>query len=356
MKIRTQLLDDSQEESYERFLHSTDVGLLYYSIKYRKLLETVLSNVKAFYLVAYEDQEIVGALPSFLKYNERYGNVLNALPFYGSNGGIIAADNYPLRDQIYLSLMNAFIELSNRESARASTIVTNPLRNDQEFYEKLMPHTLRDERIGQITELPTYDGDADKLAETLMGKFHQKTRNLVRKAMKSGFLLFHSGSHNYVHRLAELHRQNIERLGGLAKRSSFFTAVSDTFAYDEDYRIYVAMKDGQVTAALLVFFYNRTAEYFTPAVMEECRSLQPGSLLIFEAMQEASKRGMLYWNWGGTWTTQENVYHFKSRFGALDKPYYYYVQEQDHSFRQLDRQTILTEYPNFYVIPFNMLQ
>ena len=92
--------------------------------------------------------------------------------------------------------------------------------------------------------------------------------------------------------------------------------------------------------------------------MEGARFYQPMSLLIFEAMKEAAKRGYLYWNWGGTWITQSGVYKFKSRWGTQDRRYYYYIQEynKDNPLRELTAQEIQTEFPYFYVLPFKTLR
>jgi len=352
--MKVLLLEGIEEEDYERFVCSLDTGLLYYSIKYRNFLKRVLTNSRPLYLVCYEDQNIAGCLPAFLKYNEAYGNILNALPFYGSTGGVLSGERHC--EEVHSSLINAFNTLADEEDAITSTIISSNFHNYSGLYEKYSRYTLIDKRIGQVTGLPPYDGRDDNLSGALMDAFHQKTRNLVRKAMKGGMEVSHSGSIDAVNRLSELHSQNMSALGGIAKGINVFMAIRESFVYDEDYRIYEAEKDGRIIAALLVFFYNCTAEYYTPAVMEEYRSLQPVSLLIFEAMQEAARRGCKYWNWGGTWTTQQGVYHFKSRFGAKDMPYYYYTRERDESMRKLDAKRILAEYPYFYVLPFSALE
>jgi lipid II:glycine glycyltransferase (peptidoglycan interpeptide bridge formation enzyme) len=82
------------------------------------------------------------------------------------------------------------------------------------------------------------------------------------------------------------------------------------------------------------------------------------SLLIYQAMQEAAQRGCWHWNWGGTWLTQDGVYRFKNRWGAQSKPYFYYIREYARAcpLRNLTAKEILAEYPNFYVLPFNVLE
>ena len=76
------------------------------------------------------------------------------------------------------------------------------------------------------------------------------------------------------------------------------------------------------------------------------------SLLIFEAMQEAVGRGILYWNWGGTWLNQSGVYRFKSRWGTHDVPYYYYVKVYNDKVLNYSKDTLLEQFPYYYVVPF----
>jgi len=358
MSIAIETLRNKEASEYEELLCSMETSLLYASFKYRCFLEHILLHGEPIYLVAREDGNMVAALPIFLCHNDKYGNILNSLPFYGSNGGIVVSSNVKEEQIVKQDLLHAFHELAKEKKALVSTLITNPFEKEVNFYECHFHHTLRDERIGQISPLPrNWEGEED-LREKLMGLFHQKTRNSIRKAQKSHLTVFHSDSLVALRKLADLHRQNIEAMGGLAKPWSVFEAIHSTFAYDQDYRVYLAEKEGEVIAALLVFFYNCTTEYFTPAVHEDYRVFQPMSLLVFEAMQEAARRGCFFWNWGGTWLTQKGVYHFKSRWGTQDRRYFYYIREYDQSnpLRTLSSQELISAYPYFYVLPFNILE
>ncbi len=355
MSLRIELLTEQQETIYEQLLLSIETALLYSSIRYHNFLRRVLVNSEPCYLLAYDGEQLVGALPAFVNFNAAYGNVLNSLPFYGSNGGLVVSPKIRHPSAVRSALLDAYHGLAMQYGVMTSTLIANPLESS-ELYETALHPTWRDERIGQITPLPRFDGSIEYVADTLMSQFHKKTRNSIRKAAKSGIQVSHSDTLTAVQRLVDLHRQNIEGIGGLFKPPFVFDAIRASFRYDEDYRVYVTEKDGQIIAALLVFFYNRTAEYFTPAVLEAYRSDQPISLLAFEAMQEAARRGCIYWNWGGTWKTQDGVYRFKSRFGAQDMYYHYYICEFKLSLRHLSRAEILAAFPYFYVLPFSVLE
>ena len=69
--------------------------------------------------------------------------------------------------------------------------------------------------------------------------------------------------------------------------------------------VYIGSRDDQPIAALLVFYFNGTAEYFTPVIKSEHRNTQALALVIYEAMKDAvSQKGCKNWNWGGTWLNQ----------------------------------------------------
>ena len=189
-------------------------------------------------------------------------------------------------------------------------------------------------------------GAGDVAAETLMNLFHRKTRNHVRKAQKSGLRVLHSGSLEILRALADLHKRNMEAVGVPPKCWDVFFALRESFEYDEVYRV----------GALLVFFYNRTAEYFIPGGSAEHRTLQPMNLLIFEAMKEAVRRKLRYWNWCGTALTATGVYQFKKRWGTDDYPYYYYTRIFDERILTFAKETLAHEYPPFYVAPFGSLR
>jgi lipid II:glycine glycyltransferase (peptidoglycan interpeptide bridge formation enzyme) len=164
-------------------------------------------------------------------------------------------------------------------------VISNPLiADDIVFYDMHARATLTDDRIGQIVILPLHDGSEQGIEDALMASFHQKTRNTVRKGQKGGFDLGLDNGLEAFRDLHRLHEAGMQAIGGLAKKMEVFEAIHASFEAGRDYQIYQARSDGMTIGVLLVFFYNRTAEYFTPAAHEDFRAQQPLSYLILEAM------------------------------------------------------------------------
>jgi hypothetical protein len=356
MSVRIEKLDENREQSYQNLLLSSDKNLLYASLKYRSFLKKVLTKSDHHYLVAYQKKEMVAALPTFFMTSKKGDKMLNSLPFFGSNGGIIIAPTAQEHKEIKLALLSEFQSLAKRHNVISSTIITNPLLSDDDFFKKKFEPTYRDHRIGQVTLLPNKSLNEEYISSSLMDLYHYKTRNAIRKAIKSGVKVQHEGSMIALEKLAALHHDNMNKIRGLSKPYKVFKSIYECFSYDKDYRVYIATKDGIEVAILLVFFFNKTAEYFIPATKLEYREFQPMSLMIFKAMQEAVKRNLLYWNWGGTWISQKGVYNFKKRWGTRDYPYYYYVKVYDDNLLSRNHQELVAQYPFYYTVPFNKLK
>jgi len=351
VKFTIERLLPELEGAYESFVHSIEDALLYSSLKYRNLLKGFLgASVEDHYFIARSDNGVISAaLPSFVCHVEGYGPVANSLPFYGSNGGVIVRS----QDKHVVSpLLHHFRNFTDTMSCSSATVITSPFQDDLEPYEACLAPTHKDSRIGQVTRLPTAGIDPEK---AIMASLHHKTRNMVRKAIKQNIKVTHNPWEGAFRFLATTHADNISALGGKTKPLCFFQAIQSTFSYGRDYRIYTAWHDDMPIAALLVFYFNKTVEYFTPAIVQAYKTWQPMSLLIFNAMADSITQGFAWWNWGGTWRQQTGVYQFKRSWGALDKPYSYYTRVVDSGLMQNSLQELQSLAPYFFIAPYDQL-
>ena len=339
--MRIELLNKRNEGLFDSYLKQHEDAMLYYSLKYRDLVASITSAEPRYYL-AIENEKITGILPLMQK-EGKLGKVINSLPFYGSHGGVIADD-----EETKKRLLDHYIEIVSDEDISAATLIENPFSSDNQLNENI-PCNEKDFRIGQLTNI---DGDFTDL-EDLMTKFHYKTRNTIRKSLKSDVKI--SVENDMFKFLEDTHKENMDSIGGLAKSHTFFELTENLFEANHDFKIYVARYEGQPIAALLNFYYGNVVEYFTPVIVKEFRNLQSLSLLIAQAMLDASQNGFKWWNWGGTWSSQEGVYKFKSRWGTSDFNYNYYTIINNKEIYNSSKEVLLEEYAGFYVLPFDKL-
>lgn len=340
-------LNEESEAAFSAFLLLQDDALLYASNCYRHLLRSVLGASDRYLYVVDNQSRITSVLPAFVSRPGKWGPVLNSLPFYGSNGGIVG----PHDSESARVLTDRFYEIARETKCISATIISSPLDSPEmdAWYRNNLEYDAIDERMCQMTPLSVDSCQDDRL----IASFHQKTRNMVRKAEKVRVEV--SVENEMLDFVQEVHTQNMQAIGGIAKSRRFFSMLPRYFKPNDDFKIYVARIDGEPVAAVLLFYFNKTVEYFTPVIRAEFRTTQALSGAIFRAMSDASKCGFRWWNWGGTWATQESVYLFKKRWGAKDLSYRYFVKLYDKSLAQRSREEILAEYSNFYVLPFTML-
>lgn len=343
------LLDDSTSSQYEEFLLASDTTLLYASDKYRQLLRCVLGAADR-YLIAQDKQDnMVGALPAFLSKSEALGSVLNSLPFFGSHGGVI---EHRGDETVRRLLLASYADLAAEEGCVATTLIASPFEPTNRAASWPVPHTFTDQRVGQLKRLGSLVGNAD---DALFATYHKARRTDLRKARRIGIKVHCDSSLASLEFLSETHLQSMKRIGGLPKPPEFFRKIPDFFKPDVDYLVWTATLDEQPIAALLVFYFNRVAEYFTPVTLQGFREFQPLSALIHAALKDAASRGFWWWNFGGTWPPQQGVYSFKSRWGVEDRPYTYYVTVRDQSILHHSRYDLLDAFPYFFVVPFERL-
>jgi hypothetical protein len=335
----------ASEFDFESFLYKNEKSLIYYSKNYLKFLQVFLRE-QPYIIVAKEGNRLVGMLPYMIKTSGKLGKVINSSPFYGSNGGVMAQE---FDSVIYRSLLDKFDEIALENKCITSTFITSPFDKANDWLDTNYKFDCKDYRIGQITFLP------DK-SEMVMDVLHSKTRNTVRKAMKTITRIEYENGLNYLDFIFETHKENLSAINGIYKPKDFFNKIVDTFSYGNQLRIYIGFDEfNNPITGLLNLYFNKTIEYFCPVTVSKYRELQPLSGLIYSAMQDGVQDKFKFWNWGGTWATQGGVYNFKSRWGTSDLNYHYYTKIYDINIIQIQSTELLQEFPYFFVLPFNKL-
>ena len=344
-----QVVDLTQglEPAYAALVSRDPRSMIYATLEFRTFLQQVVPGVPR-YLVACAGGEVLGALPTFTAHDAQWGDVTNSLPWYGSYGGCIVRPDCGA--EVRSALLRAFSEHASSASTAFSTVILSPHEQPMvaEYLDALRPQST-DKRIGQITTLPAPGPEIELRLQQLL---RQKTRNLVRKALKQGFELSVSDDEHAWQFLHATHTENIAALGGRPKPWEHFAAVRSAIPADWR-RLYVATLNGKPVAALLTLRFNRTIEYLTPVVLQEFRSLQPLSFAIWHAMLDAVRDGFRWWNWGGTWLSQHSLHHFKAGWGAMDLPYTYLTTARSEAlaaFRR-DREGLMRAFPYYFVFP-----
>lgn len=318
-------LDALREPAVESFLRGRPEALVYYSGSYRGLLVELL-GAEDRTLVARDGDEIRGILP--LLYRD---GVYNSLPYYGSNGGVLGEAD---------PLLEAYRELATETGTVSSTVVSNPFAPAG----PVPVHNLLDARLAHFTSLV-----GDPLA-----RVEPSARRNVRRAAAAGIEV--RADPEALPGLYALHEQNIRALGGRPKSRAFFDLVGSRLAAGTEWQLFAAYRGGALVAGLLLLYFGRTVEYFTPAIDHDHRSDQPLAAILSTAVEDAAARGYERWNWGGTWPTQESLRRFKLKWGAEELSYSYFVQLNRPELLDSTPDELYARYGDFFVLPYSELR
>lgn len=344
--MQIKILKETYERDYDLFLKESKNSLFYHSLKYKRFLESVLSKSIARYFLLFENKKIIAALPFFLIKTKK-GNVLNSLPFFGSNGDIIYKDNIEEKHFLYIfTFLENFIKKNNIFS---TLIIPNFLNNESkaQFY---FNHNLRDARISQITYLPKNIKKNIKDSDFLnLFKSKSLKRNISIK--KENFNIKIDNSLENFEQLFKLHKKNSITKNRLFKKWYVFKSIRKNFIEKIDYNIYCIKNNHELIAGLLVFYYKHFVEYYLPVTNSKYDKFQLMEKIILQAMKEAVKNKYSIWNWGSTWENQKGVFQFKNRWNANNSVFHYMIKTS-LDINKIDKSETLSNFKYFYVIPF----
>jgi len=332
--------DNLELEDYDYFLKKNEFSTFYHSGKFLKLLESLLGTGSKF-VVAKDKDQIIGVMPLFVK-ESPFGKVVNSLPFFGSYGGIISFDKNVKKG--ILEEINVF----NKENdVLSSVIITNPFDPNNEHYEKYFSFNIKEQRRIQCTDLK--DQSKQKLWELL----EQRVRRSIRKTEKNNVIVQENGDAAIIDDFYNLHKKSMEEKNARAKPIEFFKNLKKIFNENEDYDIFVAKKDSENIGFLLVFYFNSFTEYYIPVFHSKWKNLQPTSILIWKSLERSIEKKIRYYNFGGTWIDQTELYRFKRGWNAQDFNYYYYIYRDLDRIKDLGLDEIKKNFENYYVTKYD---
>jgi hypothetical protein len=303
--------------------------------------------------IARRDGRPVGGLALMaVRARSGLGTVVNALPWYGTPGACTLVE--PGDGAVRSALLGALAESLRPLEPLSTTLVLTPEEMPHEAaYRAAVGATTTDARIGQVTPLSARNPTAPSLDDVL-APCTQKTRNLVRKALRQGFAIADEADDPAAWAyLTMTHAENMLAKGAAPKPAAHFEALRRHLPVGAR-RLLVARDAGEPVAALLLAHHGDTTEYLTPVVDVAHRARQPLSALIAHGMLDDLRARRRVWNWGGTWHSQTTLLHFKAGFGAEARPYRYAVAASPEARALLGthRARLATEFPYTYVYPF----
>lgn len=166
-----------------------------------------------------------------------------------------------------------------------------------------------------------------KSEEELLMQMRKSTRYEIRKAEKTGVTIETSQNAKDVKQFYEYQLDTAKRQKFVPFSYNFFLEQFKVFFAADKAFLYTAKYEGKILAQAFIIFYGNEAVYHYGVSTEEGRRYPGAYLIQWEAIKEAKRRGMKYYNFWGV-AAEEDKQHrfytisiFKRGFGGEDTRY-----------------------------------
>jgi lipid II:glycine glycyltransferase (peptidoglycan interpeptide bridge formation enzyme) len=342
-------LENKHESLYEEFILKSKNSILYHSVIYKKFLGNTLPNTVHKYIIVIKKNKVIASFPCVIKLSEK-GNILNSLPFFGSHGSLLGFEkltNYEVK-KVFSKLNDLIIKYN----ILSTTIVDGYNKNNYSIFNKFFKPRVVEKRISQITDLSHFKKfNKNDISYNLLNYFEGKRRTDIRKGIKNKFNFSIDNSLESLENLFKIHVDNIKILGGVSKDWKIFKSLYDIYIKNNQCNIFTLKDNNKIICSLLLIYFKDTVYYFIPGVLNNYKPLSVMSSIIFYAMIDSINKGYSYWDWGGSWISQESLIKFKSSWKSNNKEYSYYIN-YSKLINSYSKDEILNNYKYFYVRPF----
>lgn len=334
--------DDDELTSFLDKLGRTKPSVLGYHYPFYRDMLVEVGVGQPVYLGARLKGELVGFLPAFTR-ESSVGTVHSSLPYFGPNAGILCSDK-EMRAEIHKALLQALLSRAEQVKALSCSVYTPFSFDEFALYDAVMPDAIVVDRVTQYLDLKT-------------ATWSEKIAYDIRKAKRLGVEVSKDISLERIETFYAVHERNCKDYGIPLKPKKCVEFLVGEGIRGRHTDIYFAFHESEMIGGLLMIWSPLTASYYIPCALASARTLQPGTLLIDRAVQDARARGIHVWNWESSPSRKSGVYRFKKKWGSVEGSYRIYVQtfHPHEKFQQLGMDGILRHFPFYFVYPFDRL-
>ena len=315
----------------------------YHAPDYQGAMDSVLGD-RCRHIIARNAQ---GEIAAYLPFRERdgaAGTVINALPFFGPNGLLLAAD-----DAAQHAALAGFRAAAQRADVLSAVLYTPFLADPEPIAAALRPDR-RIRRMTQYLDLSAFAG------------WPKKRRGDLKRAAGAGFVIRPSDPPD-LDALFEIYVENCVEVGIPQKPRSYFemtmalAAVAAPAPWQAPLWLTIEHQ-GAVIGGVLAMRGAITASYTIPIARSALRPLQPIAALIDAAVEACRAAGLRYWNFESSPNEDDPVFKYKERWGAIRADYEVQIVYPNGTarFASLTPDALRRDYPFYFVCPYDDLK
>ena len=313
MKLDIEVADECDACLWNKFVKTNPYATPYHLWEYGKSL-SLTYGYKRFYLIAKENEEIVGILPLIQVKSFLFKDKLISLPFC-EYGGQLSESNHVAR-----SLWKIAIKVAGK------------LKVD--YIEIRNPSNVPDiDEYYRIRRYVTFKIDLTKSKENLWLNLDKKTRNAVKKAMKNRVKVEEAKNEDDLKLYYRLYLKTQKRHGSPPNDFRLFCNIYRQLQPMGVMKILLAKYQEKAIGGIIVFHFNSIIYWWGNVTEPSYRHLNPTNLLLWKMIEWGNENGFKIFDLGRT-RRGTSIYHFKSGWGGKEivlQDYIYFLNRNAHT-------------------------
>jgi FemAB-related protein (PEP-CTERM system-associated) len=290
MPIQVRAFGSEDGPQWDAFVHRHPHGTPFHLAAWKLCMEDTF-GYRSMYLIATEGGELQGVLPLFLVQNLMIKKALISSPF-AVYGGALAESR---------EVLHALIDHAQTLGDELGVEYIE-LRNGYPEQAAAAPNV---DRYATFTKV--LSDTEDGLLETIP----KKTRNMVRKALKTPFTTRIETEN--IENFERLHSTTMRRLGTPCFPKEHFRKILQNFRGMVDIRE-VRLKE-QVMAVSMNFYFRQTMHTYYAAADPEFNALAPNTYMYFDHLLWAGQNGYKTFEFGRS-KRGTGAFEFKTHWGT----------------------------------------
>lgn len=292
--ITCELYEEIDHYAWQEYVSTHPSSGIYHHIGWKSVIEDAYGHT-ALYLIAKNNNEVIGILPLILIKSRIFGSSLTSLP-YLDHSGIIADDT---------SIQHLLIEKAHKLGQKYAVdhLELRQLKISEGNFSNYS------EKVLMIMELEANEED-------LLKRLSSERRNRIKRAKKSGLSVEITDS-SKLHIFYEIWTNNMRDLGSPPHSLLFFKNILHNF--NEQCTILLVKTDGVYIGAALALHWKDTITIPWVSSLRKYFKVYPNNILYWEAMRFAISQNIKFFDFGRS-THGSGTYEFKKRWGAIARP------------------------------------
>jgi len=294
---------DLNEVEYVELLQKSNVSTSFHNLSFLLSLKNSMKNVKLYFLVVVDNDNYLAVLPFF---SYKYIPFSMKSLLYGCYGGFIYLQENKMKLILFLKKINF--------SKFLTEVVSY---SDYELYNEL-PYLHKKKFETWVLNIPDNHDD-------FFMSIHSKTRNQIRKAYKENVVVARIKSKKELEKVQSIYMQLVEKHN--IQKPYNLKLFEELFKYStrtNDILFKVAKRQDDIIAFSIFIVGDKDIFYWINASDVKYLKYNGTNAILDSVIRYAIKNKIRELNMGAIPIGNDNLLHFKTRWGAIEKIYYSY--------------------------------